>query len=42
MKNTCIYNSLEFTNNPKLNFYNLIKYLKDEQKNNNLSSLSGS
>lgn len=34
--------SLEFTNNPKLNFYNLIKYLKDEQKNNNLSSLSGS
>lgn len=34
--------SLEFTNNSKLNFYNLIKYLKDEQKNNNLSSLSGS
>lgn len=34
--------SLEFTNNPKLNFHNLIKYLKDEQKNNNLSSLSGS
>lgn len=34
--------SLEFTNNSKLNFHNLIKYLKDEQKNNNLSSLSGS
>lgn len=34
--------SLEFTNNSKLNFYNLIKYLKDEQKNKNLSSLSRS
>lgn len=38
----CTSHSLEFTNNYKLNFYNLIKYLKDEQKNNNLSSLSGS